>query len=1258
MSISFSGLTSGLDTSSWIESLVSLKRAKVTTLQTQREEIVASKDTLNSIKSFFTAFRSTLQKITAGKFGNTANAMDIFSRNIAKSSHPNILAAIVNETAQEGSYQIKVDQLATKTIATSGYKTVMSESEVNEANLSTKLSQLGITSGNIAITATDIYINKDWTIGELQTEINQKGIYANFNPNSGIFTIGANEGNIDDIDNTGILDALNLKIVTSGVSSKPLTYSTNSSGYADDSTLLNDIDGININTPATVTIKDKDDNLYYVEVTNTTKLGDFLQSIEDETSTKVIAYINPNTGEVTLINGEISSDENIGLMSALNLTYTETTHTGTSSTSLYFKKTVDENTKLGELLDNFDFTDSTSCLFTIADDSDNGNRIPLFSVNENMQLGDFIEQLEEEEYTDYIVSASLENGQISITLKDGYSIYTSPLSDGLGIDAIDPSIEENTFSLTQTSSGPILLDGNPITGSTTLEDLGYDYEEVALQLNTKRLYFNKDSSIDDIISALAEEGVSANLSEDGYFTITGGDTVYVELMDEFFAELLNMPNGSNGEYYTTISTKTYTSSQHIVLTQLTNDNKGSVKLSDLCDSNGNNLGIIGASVNLINDLTGEEIPDTIFNADFTIDEINSNMQDMGYDIVLSVLSGGAISINSTNYKIEELGTAGTSNFLSKIGINSWNEKTFYTSDPLTTSSGGTANANLNTLLNSFNNGSQVAAGNFTINIDGVNKTVNIDSNDTIGDLIKKIQETGLEATFSSNRIHIFSGEGKTFSINDGTSSISTLLDLNTSTIEGYWASNEPIKYETTTSVITNFSAANYADMNTTMEVIGITEGTLQFKKGGTTINLNIEKTDTFNDLNDKLGNDVTLSINDGKIEISSNDDPIYYISTLSSSNFESIVGLSNSENGKVIGTSKLYCVNKNTALTTAGIFRNGDINAGTFKVGDQEITIDNETTISDVIDQINGSETSNATARWDDHNAKLIIESRITGETAIYIQNGTSNFAEVFGFVDENNTLLIDSQELGQKALFSIDGVDGESFFNVLDSSITGITGVTINLKGVSSNGEYTTLIIEKDKETLANAVSNLVDSYNTLIENIDKELARDNSLVSQSGLKSLRNRIRSLMTSSFTNDGNYERLSTIGISTKAASPGDISTAGINKLSFDKNKFIEAFSADPDSVRKLMLGTDANKGIIWQIEDIVDTAVSSVSGYFSTTNNTYNKQISRIDNRIKKASSGVDIYRERLERKFSAMELLITKMQDQYSSFLNAGFMM
>ena len=44
VSISFSGLASGLDTSSWVESLVALKRAKVTTLQEQKENIIYFND--------------------------------------------------------------------------------------------------------------------------------------------------------------------------------------------------------------------------------------------------------------------------------------------------------------------------------------------------------------------------------------------------------------------------------------------------------------------------------------------------------------------------------------------------------------------------------------------------------------------------------------------------------------------------------------------------------------------------------------------------------------------------------------------------------------------------------------------------------------------------------------------------------------------------------------------------------------------------------------------------------------------------------------------------------------------------------------------------------------------------------------------------------------------------------------------------------------------------------------------------------------
>ena len=100
MSISFSGLASGLDTSSWIESLVALKRAKVTTLQEERENILLSKDTLNSIKSFFNSFRSTIERITDTRFNIVS--MDLFAQNIATSANLNVLTATATSEAEEG----------------------------------------------------------------------------------------------------------------------------------------------------------------------------------------------------------------------------------------------------------------------------------------------------------------------------------------------------------------------------------------------------------------------------------------------------------------------------------------------------------------------------------------------------------------------------------------------------------------------------------------------------------------------------------------------------------------------------------------------------------------------------------------------------------------------------------------------------------------------------------------------------------------------------------------------------------------------------------------------------------------------------------------------------------------------------------------------------------------------------------------------------------------------------------------------------
>ena len=149
MTISFSGLASGLDTSSWVESLVALKRAKVTTLQEQKQELVVSKDTLSSIKSFFTSFRSTIEKITKSPFNMVQ--MDLFAQNVATSANLNVLTATATPEAEEGTYRVKVDKLATKTSATSNKKYTTTIVETTTATADSKLKNIGVQAGNIAV---------------------------------------------------------------------------------------------------------------------------------------------------------------------------------------------------------------------------------------------------------------------------------------------------------------------------------------------------------------------------------------------------------------------------------------------------------------------------------------------------------------------------------------------------------------------------------------------------------------------------------------------------------------------------------------------------------------------------------------------------------------------------------------------------------------------------------------------------------------------------------------------------------------------------------------------------------------------------------------------------------------------------------------------------------------------------------------------------------------------------------------------------
>ena len=224
MTISFSGLASGLDTSSWVQSLVKLRQAKVTTLEAKKESVSLSQNTLSTIKSYFSTFRTAVERLTDAKF-NIAS-MDLYAQNVATSTNSDKLTATVDTSADVRSYDIQVERLASNTQAKSSYYTTATI--VATATQNSAMSALGLKEGAITVevngVAHGMSIRKTDTIETLIDKFKKIGLDANYNEKTGVFSVNVSVGDINDIDGTGIIDVLHLTGVNEGYESGELQY--------------------------------------------------------------------------------------------------------------------------------------------------------------------------------------------------------------------------------------------------------------------------------------------------------------------------------------------------------------------------------------------------------------------------------------------------------------------------------------------------------------------------------------------------------------------------------------------------------------------------------------------------------------------------------------------------------------------------------------------------------------------------------------------------------------------------------------------------------------------------------------------------------------------------------------------------------------------------------------------------------------------------------------------------------------------------
>lgn len=291
MTISFSGLASGLDTSSWVDALVSVKQQKVTSLQSELTAIKSKKTTLTDTRSVFNNFRTAIEKLTDKKFGGS---FDLFSQNTATSSNEEVFTATASSSALRQSYDISIQRLATATKATS------KESASSIADDTTKLTNLGITEGSFTVYVDGVKgtvnIGANDTLGDFKSALSALGVDATIDEDGLLNLAAHNSGATIDVGAT--TDVSNLSSLVGLTRQDDGTYQSSSSLYkANISSVLTASDsGFNtVITGGNFVIGDAT-----FTINGETTLSGLISLINNTESAHASAYWDDTTGKLSI----------------------------------------------------------------------------------------------------------------------------------------------------------------------------------------------------------------------------------------------------------------------------------------------------------------------------------------------------------------------------------------------------------------------------------------------------------------------------------------------------------------------------------------------------------------------------------------------------------------------------------------------------------------------------------------------------------------------------------------------------------------------------------------------------------------------------------------------------------------------------------------------------------------------------------------------------------------------------------------------
>lgn len=361
-----------------------------------------------------------------------------------------------------------------------------------------------------------------------------------------------------------------------------------------------------------------------------------------------------------------------------------------------------------------------------------------------------------------------------------------------------------------------------------------------------------------------------------------------------------------------------------------------------------------------------------------------------------------------------------------------------------------------------------------------------------------------------------------------------------------------------------------------------------------------------------------------------------------------------------------------------------------FTVNGKEVSVKGSSTIDELVSAVNNSG-AGVTMTYSKLENKFVVTANDMGNGGD-VEFSANKFTAALGLAEDENT--VKKAEIGKNAIIELDGVE-----IIHNANSYEIDGSTIKFDEAELGSKYD-IGISKDYTDIKQSIKDFVKDYNQLIDDIYKyidtapqrdsknnkyepltdaekeemsekeiekweEAAKKGVLYNDSTVSGIMSKIRvALYGAVDTADGKKFGLYNMGIKTM-----EYKLDAHGKLQLDEDAFDAAFEEHADDIVKLF--TDPNKGIMKQVNNVIDDAVKTTgkvkgslvrkagleTGSTSKDNEIY-RQMEQIKKRIETLQDRYTAKEDYWWKVFTNLEKMMSTMNSQTSymaNFLNTG---